>query len=153
MARFACVLVCVLLLVGGTSSSAPAQNGCTVAATRTLVRTFVRSYGDGRIQAVDRLWAPAGRFKWFSTNAPGARLGASAYNRGTLAAYFRSRARVHEHLQLVKLATGYDRQRRIVNFAGRLIRSADDIAPRPSQDFKGATDCASGRPSLIVWSM
>ena len=117
------------------------------------MRTFVREYGEGQIAAAVRLWAPPGRFKWFSTNAPGARLGAPAYNRGTLAAYFRSRVRVHERLELMKLEAGYDHARRIVNFSGRLVRSADDIAPRPAQDFKGAADCASGRPSLIVWSM
>jgi hypothetical protein len=117
------------------------------------VRTFVRDYGAGRIAAADRLWAPAGRFKWFSTDAPGARLGARSYNRGTLAAYFRARARVHERLEPVKLVAGYDRSRGIVNFFGRLVRSADDIAPGPAQDFKGAADCFSGRSFLIVWSM
>jgi hypothetical protein len=146
------------LLVGVGSGSAPArtapaQAGCTADATKTLVRTFVRDYGGGRIGAADRLWAPAGRFKWFSTNAPGARLGARAYNRGTLAGYFRERARVHETLRLVKLGAGYDPARGIVNFAGRLVRSADDITPRPAQNFKGAADCVSGRPLLIVWSM
>lgn len=54
---------------------------------------------------------------------------------------------------IAQLAARYNRTRGIVNFAGKLVRSADDITPRPAQDFKGAADCASGRPSLIVWSM
>jgi hypothetical protein len=158
MARAVCTVALVLVVVGVGSRSAPArmapaQEGCTADATKTLVHTFVRDYGEGRIAAADRLWAPTGRFKWFSTNAPGARLGARAYNRGTLAGYLRARARVHERLRLVEFGAGYDPIREIVNFAGRLVRSADDITPRPAQPFKGAADCASGRPFLIVWSM
>ena len=41
-------------------------------------------------------------------------------------------------------------QAKIVNFSGKVVRSADDIRPRPPQDFKGAADCVSGRPTLIV---
>ena len=61
--------------------------------------------------------------------------------------------RAHEKLRLVQLGAGYDGTRGIVNFAGRLVRSADDIAPRGPQGFKGAADCLSGRSLLIVWSM
>jgi hypothetical protein len=62
--------------------------------------------------------------------------------------------KVHERLRITALAVGYDPQRQIVNFAGKLVRRADDIRPRrPPQDFKGAADCVSGRPMLIVWSM
>lgn len=158
MARAArtCLLAFVAVGVGSSSATAGTaapQPGCTADAAKTLVRTFVRDYGAGRIAAADRVWAPAGRFKWFSTDAPGARLGERAYNRGTLAAYFRARSHMHERLQLVKLVARYDRSRGVVNFVGRLVRSADDIAPGPAQDFKGAADCPSGRVSLIVWSM
>jgi hypothetical protein len=149
------VVALVVGFAGSGGTHAPAATtsaGCT-AATTTLIHAFVRDYAQGRIAAADRLWAPAGRFKWFSTNAPGARLGARAYNRATLAAYLRARARRHERLRLVKLGAGYDETRGIVNFAGKLVRSADDIAPRPAQDFKGAADCPAGRPLLIVWSM
>ena len=68
-----------------------------------------------------------------------------------------------ERILLIKLAGGYDPSRKIDNFAGKLVRSADDITPRlvPSpngqrpihHDFKGAADCVSGRLHLIVWSM
>jgi hypothetical protein len=157
MARAFRVLGCALVVaaLGGTrpASATPTSAGCTAAATKGLIHTFVRDYGRGRIGVVDGLWAPAPRFKWFSTLAPGARLGVRAYDRKTLVGYFRARARVHEQLHLVKLAAGYDPARRIVNFAGKLVRSADDIAPRPPQPFKGAADCVSGRPLLIVWSM
>jgi hypothetical protein len=65
-----------------------------------------------------------------------------------------ARQGAHERLRVTRLGAGYDPQRRIVNFAGKLVRSADNIRPRrPPQDFKGAADCVSGQPTLIVWSM
>jgi hypothetical protein len=128
-------------------------SGCTADATRAVVRAFVQGYNTGDVARVDRLWAPEPRFMWFSTRGPGARLGPRAYNRATLAAYFRTRVKVHEKIRLVNLRAGYDPNRNIVNFSGKLVRSADDLRPTPVHDFKGAADCASGRPSLIVWSM
>ena len=115
--------------------------------------TLVRYYNAGRVAMIGRLWAPAPRFQWFSTGPPGARLGQRAYNRATLLGYFRSRVRCHERLRLTQLGAGYDSTRGIVNFGGKLVRSGDDIRTRPSQDFKGAADCLSSRPLLIVWSM
>jgi hypothetical protein len=127
---------------------------CTPDATRVLVHSFVRDYGAGRVAAINRMWAPEPRFQWFSTGKPGARLERPAYVRSTLTRYFRSRVRVHERLRLTELRAGYDPARGIVNFSGKLVRSADDIRPRrPPHDFKGAADCVSGRPMLIVWSM
>ena len=139
-------------VAGAVGSSTPVGSGCTAEATQTLVRKFVRDYSAGRVKTINRLWAPEPRFQWFSTGRPGARLGSSAYNRATLAAYFRARVRVHERIRLTELGAGYDPKRRIVDFAGKLVRSADDLRARP-HDFKGAADCVSGRPFLIVWSM
>jgi hypothetical protein len=127
---------------------------CSADATRVLVHSFVRDYSAGRVAAINRMWAPAPRFQWFSSGKPGARLGGPAYVRSTLARYFRSRVRMHERLRLTELGAGYDPARDIVNFAGKLVRSADDIRRRrPPQAFKGAADCVSSRPTLIVWSM
>ena len=126
---------------------------CTADATRVLVRSFARDYSAGRVAAINRMWAPAPRFQWFSTGKPGERSGRPAHVRSTLARYFRSRAKVHERLRLTELRARYDPRRKIGNFFGKLVRSADDIRPRPPQDFKGATDCVSRRPTLIVWSM
>jgi hypothetical protein len=117
------------------------------------VYTFVRKYARGRVAAIDRLWAPKRRFQWFSTGKPGERAGRPARVRATLAAYFRSRVRVHERLVLTQLGAGYDPARRLVHFGGKLLRSADDLRPPRLKDFKGAADCVSGHPMLIVWSM
>lgn len=133
-------------------SSGAAQAGCTADATKSLVRTFIAAYGGGRVRAADRLWAPEPRFEWFSTGPPGARLGRRAYVRSTLRRYFAERVRVHERIRLVELHADHDPRRDIVNFRGKLLRSADDLRSR-LHDFKGAADCVSGKPTLIVWSM
>ena len=142
----------VLLVASGTGVRA--SDGCTADATRVLVHSFVRDYSAGRVAVINRMWAPAPRFQWFSAGKPGARLGGPAYVRSTLTRYFRSRVRAHERLRLTKLRAGYDPRRGIVHFSGRLVRSADDIRVRRApQAFKGAVDCVVGRPMLIVWSM
>ena len=140
------VVAAVVLAASGST--------CTADATRVLVRSFARDYSAGRVAAINRMWAPAPRFQWFSTGKPGERSGRPAHVRSTLARYFRSRAKVHERLRLTELGAGYDPARDIVDFGGKLVRSADDIRRRrPPHDFKGAADCVAGRPMLIVWSM
>jgi hypothetical protein len=126
---------------------------CTAATTKALVRSFVADYDQGRVAAINRMWAPEPYFQWFSTRAPGGRSGAQAYDRATLVAHFRARVRAHERLVLTQLEAGYDPTRDIVNFGGYLLRSADDIHSPARHSFKGAADCRSGSPSLIVWSM
>src|ERR687886_910204 len=151
--RFAVALVAVVLAAPAGAAETRAS-ACTADATRVLVQSFARSYSSGRVAAINRMWAPEPRFQWFSTGKPGGRLGPPAYVRSSLARYFRSRVRVHERLRLTDLRARYDPGREIVNISGKLVRSADDIRRRrPPQDFKGATDCVSGRPMLIVWSM
>lgn len=159
--RLRAVAFAVLALVtnglqaGEISASLSGGTDCTTA-TRALVRTFVRDYSAGRVVAANALWAPAPRFRWFSSGPPGSpgeRLGPAAYRRSTLATYFRSRVDVHERIRLTELRARYDVQRKIVNFNGKLVRRADDIHARGPQDFKGAADCESSAPRLIVWSM
>ncbi|MFL5952885.1 MAG: hypothetical protein ACJ76I_02085 [Gaiellaceae bacterium] len=136
-----------------SSASSEDDVACTAATATALVQTFVRNYDNGRVPAMDRQWAQAPGFQWFSTRAPGARLGAAAKNRSTLVPYFRTRVRVHENLRVTKLGGGYDPQRNLLNFAGKLVRRADDLPARAPQDFKGAAECRAGAPLLIVWSM
>jgi hypothetical protein len=158
--RFAVLFLVAAAAVTSSASGRAAQErtqhsagGCTAAAARQVVYAFVASFNRGRVAAAVRLWAPAPRFQWYSTTRPGKRLGDSSKDRSTLASYFRSRVRMHEQIRLTEFGAGYDPKREIVDFGGKLIRSADDASRRPKQrDFKGAADCRSGRPSLIVWS-
>lgn len=145
-------LVVSLAAVAGAVPPAHAA-GCTAEATKALVHSFVAGYNSGRVSAIDRLWAPEPYFQWYSTIGPGTRLGSKAYDRTTLDAYFRSRVRLHEKLVLVKLGAGYDPRRNLVDFAGKLVRSADDLPATRPKDFKGAAACRPSGPALIVWSM
>jgi hypothetical protein len=104
----------------GLAASAP-SSACTAGATKTLVRSFVAGYNAGHVTAIDRMWAREPSFQWYSTIAPGARLGSKAYDRATLAAYFRTRVRVHERIVLTELRAGYDPTRNLVNFSGKLV--------------------------------
>jgi hypothetical protein len=137
----------------GTESASDLEVGCDADTTKALVRKFVRNYNEGRVAAMDRLWAREPRFEWFSTGPPGARFGPRAYNRASLVAYFRGRVRAQERIRLTELHAGYDPARNLVHFKGKLVRSARDLRLRPPHDFKGAADCETGRPVLIVWSM
>jgi len=122
---------------------------------KVLVRAFVSSYNAGQVASADRLWASEPRFEWFSAGAPRSparRLGTAAYDRSSLRAYFRARADSHERLRIVELGGGYDPKRHLLNFGGKVVRSADDLRSQ-KLDFKGAADCASASPRLIVWSM
>jgi hypothetical protein len=146
--------VCCMAAVALAVSAAAAQRAvaCTAATTKALVRTFAADYSKGRVAASDRMFAPEPYFQWFSSSAPVSRLGGKAYDRATLAAYFRARARAHERLVLTRLSAKYDPNRNLVNFSGELVRSADDM-PAARHPFKGAAACRSGGPTLIVWSM
>lgn len=136
--------------VGAVSLDEPVR--CTAAATEALVRRFVADLNGGRVLPAARAWAPAPRFRWYSTSPPGARLGVRAYERASLPAYFRRRVRADERLRLTSLQAGCDCDGHIVHPSGRLVRSAADLRPTV-HDFKGTADCESRSPSLIVWSM
>ena len=145
------------LILGLSASSGRAEPlravACGAVTTRALIHEFTRDYAAGQVTIAARLWAPLPRFQWFSTGPPGARLGEKAQNRATLTQYFRSRVSAHERIRLIRLGAGYDPIRDIVNFGGKLVRSADDIRSQAPHDFKGAADCVSGHPLFIVWSM
>ena len=145
-------LVAGVAAASGTAASA-APSPCTAGATEALVRSFVAGYKAGHVAAIDRMWAPEPYFQWYSTIGPGSRLGSKAYDRTTLAAYFRTRTRVHEKIVVTQLHAGYDPKRNLVNFSGKLVRSADDLPATGPKDFKGAAACRSTGPTLIVWSM
>jgi hypothetical protein len=106
-------------MVAGSASAA-----CTGAAGKTLVRLSGSDYNRGRVAAIDRLWRKEPYFQWFSAAG---RYGPNAYDRSTLAQYFRKRVQMHERVVLTKLGAGYDPKPNIVNFGGMLIRSADDL--------------------------
>jgi hypothetical protein len=162
LAAMAALVSAGALAATGSASQAEPP-GCTAAATKALVHEFVGDLNTGRLARIDQLWAPAPRFQWYSALPPGGRGGPASKNRATLIPYLRTRVRVHERILITRLVAGYNPIQNTVDFGGKLIRTADDIKPRlvpgPNglrpirHDFKGAADCVSRRPLLIVWSM
>ena len=71
-----------------------------------MVQRFVRAFNARNLPALDRAFSPAASFNWFSTDAPGSRLGPAAYDRSTLMPYFRARHRAGEQLRLVRFSGG-----------------------------------------------
>jgi hypothetical protein len=114
---------------------------CDANTATSLVRTFVAAFNHGQAVAAAKTWAHEPAFQWFSANPPGKRLGSAAYDRASLTVYFRSRARVHELLKITQFKAGYDPNRNIVNFAGKLIRTSRDVTSALEKDFKGVAAC------------
>jgi len=149
---------------GGSALAAPATplpgtalasntdaRDCSVAETRRLVGRFIRAFNEGSTARLDRIFAPAGSFGWYSTDAPGRRLGTAAYDRSTLIRYFAARHAQRERLLLRRWqgngnANGYS------HFQFRLVRQARDLQPA-GYEGKGAIVCSSSRNTIAVWSM
>jgi hypothetical protein len=147
VALAACLATPAVALTPATRA-APAR--CSDAAARRLVERFAADFSAGRLRATDALWARGPAFAWYSTSAPGARVGARATDRSTLRAYFRSRIAAGEKLRVVSMQTTADPRRGLRHFHGTVSRRARGMrATRYA--FKGAADCRTRR--LGVWSM
>lgn len=124
---------------------------CAPADARQVVQRYVRAFNAWKVPALDRAFAPAASFNWFSTGAPGVRLGAAAYDRSTLLSYFRARHRAGEHLRLVRFrgggnANGYS------HFQFLIERRARALPPTVFEG-KGAAICAASGDTISVWSV
>jgi hypothetical protein len=141
---------------GGAAREPP--RACRRSEVATLVRAFVRSFNAGNRRTLDRLVAREPEFHWYSTGAPGARLGRAAEDRTSLPAYFAMRHAQGEQLHLSRLkVNGNSRPPRDIppygNFEYDLTRQADDLEPTPYSG-KGAAYCYKRRAdSIIVSSM
>ena len=143
-------------LLAAAAVGAPAP--CSPADTRRVVAAFVGAWNRGDLAAVDRLIARPPVFKWFSSGAPGARIGAASANRRALLRYVAARHARHDRIRLRWFRhNGSDVRTdgRYGHFEYELERSADDwnggaafVAPG-----KGAVNCSGGRTTIAVWSM
>lgn len=145
------IAVGVVLTVGLlTASRSTAETDCTHRLASSSVKRFASHFGHGRLKRADAAWGAAAEFEWYSTSAPGARLGAEATRRDTLREYFRQRIAQDEHLRITSVKSFYEKRRRIRHFRGNLVRRAADLPPTRF-GFKGAWSCRTHK--LIVWSM
>ena len=124
---------------------------CAPGDAQRVVQRYVRAFNAWNVPALDRAFAPAAYFNWFSTGAPGRRLGPAAYDRSTLVPYFRARHRAGEHLRLVRFsgggnANGYS------HFQFFIERRARTLPPTVYEG-EGAAICAASGDSISVWSV
>jgi hypothetical protein len=145
------VLLAGCQLPGATSGSAGSPSPCTPDTIHQVVEGFIAAFNRGDLPQLDQL-VSSQQFVWYSTDAPGQRLNAEAYNRDNLIAYFAARHRQHERLALISLDVSYTTTRD-GGFWFRLTRSADDGLPPTRYNGKGGVQCATKPISLIVWSM
>jgi hypothetical protein len=138
--------------VAATDSPRKAQSLCSAAAN-IAVRSFAGTFSAGGVGAAMHEWAPEPAFQFYATRSPGARQGAEARRRDSLAAYLRARTLKHERLSVIRIRVFYDKKRKEVRFTGTLVRQADDMRERRTQPFSGVVDCHTARPRLIAWRM
>ena len=93
-------LATTALLAPAVTPGEAAERACA-RATASLVPRWIDAYNKGDIRRLDRIFAPAGVFVWYSSPAPGLRLKEAAKDRSTLMPYFLARHRAGDRLRLV----------------------------------------------------
>jgi hypothetical protein len=146
-------VLAVMLVPTLTAGARPPSDvaDCAPGESRLVVERFVAAFNARNLPALDRVFAPADTFNWFSSGAPGVRRGAAAHDRSTLIAYFKARQRQGEKLRLVRFQ-GNGNSNGYANFQFRLERRARNLAPTVYQG-KGAAICATIGDTISVWSL
>jgi hypothetical protein len=149
------MLVALVLAAAGlapVSASAAAPSCATTA--RSLVTRWVDAYNKGDARRLDRIFAPAGAFVWYSSSPPGVRAKAEAMDRSTLVAYFAARHAAGDRIRLRRFHyNSTDRRRGLGHFEMTLRRRARDFRGGRwfTIDAKGAVSCA--RRQIVVTSL
>jgi hypothetical protein len=140
-------------------TTSPVENEptpCAAIEVRSLVTSFIRAFNGGDSELLDRLYAKAPDFKWYSTGGPGVRLAPAAMDRSSLVRYFARRHARGERLTLRTFRfngnTNTPPLKPYGNFVFTLTRRASDLRPTPYHG-KGAAHCYPGDDVIIVWSM
>jgi len=152
--RVVLALVLAVVLVPSVAAGArpPSDAGhCAPGEARRVVERFVRVFNARSIPALDRVFAPAASFNWYSTGGPGVRLDPDARNRSTLMSYFRARHLAGEKLRLIRFK-GNGNSGGYAHFEFRLERRTRTLAPTVYQG-KGAAICAPSGDTISVWSV
>jgi hypothetical protein len=144
-------LVLALVPVAFSSGELPRDvQDCAPGDPGRVVARFVRAFNSRNVPALDRVFAPAASFNWYSTGKPGTRLGRAAYDRATLMAYFRARQRQGERMRLVWISRGGN-SNGYGHFGFHVERRARGLAPTVYEG-KGAIICAASGDTISVWS-
>jgi hypothetical protein len=139
--------------VAGVPPPAEPPKPCTADEVETLVLRFLDAFNSGDLRTLDSVFAKEPDFEWYSTDAPGRRSNASAYDRSSLVPYFADRHAHGERLVLRSFRFNGNSTTPYGNFEYSLTRSARDLEATPYHG-KGAAFCYRNRSDVIfVWSM
>jgi hypothetical protein len=144
-------LATTALLSPVVAPSDAAERACA-RATASLVPRWIDAYNTGDLRRLDRIFAPAGTFMWYSSPAPGIRLRAAAKDRSTLLPYFLARHRAGDRLRIVHWKFNSRRARDDEGgFEFTLRRRARDYrGGRPfTLQGKGSIACARRQISVV----
>lgn len=154
----AAALTCFLVLGVAASAlaAAPASPptdtaSCGREATAGALRSFVAAFDAGDSARLDSLFAPEPAFQWYSTPAPGERIGQEARRRDTLVPYLRRRHAKGDRLRLRAFHwTGRSPRWSNFWFEARRATPAVDGGRWFRADGKGAVVWEAGSAQLIV---
>jgi len=138
--------------VAAAPSSVPTDTvACGREATRAAVRTFFTAFNAGDFARLDALFAPEPAFQWYSTPAPGERLGPPARRRETLIPYLRRRHARGDRFDLDAFHWN-GRSSHWSNFAFEARGSSPAFHGGNwfRADGKGVAVCGTGAAQLIV---
>jgi hypothetical protein len=154
----------VLLAVpgGGLAASPNSTKLCTRAMTAASVLEFVTAFNAGDRRRLNRVFADAPMFKWYSVTRSPPHDHFVAHSKAALLPYFAERRARNEGQAITHFRYGGtsrtpvgNRAYLVGNFTYRLLRWADDIgAGRPEMYVgKGVVSCTSRGARLMVWSI
>ncbi|HTE83586.1 MAG TPA: hypothetical protein VK821_02550 [Dehalococcoidia bacterium] len=128
---------------------------CDVAVLRRSLDQFVGAYNHGDGQRLNTLFSRPS-FLWYSSGAPGVRIGADATNRATLIPYFKHRHSRGDRLSSLRFQfNGFDFSRVIGNFQFSVLRRASDFH-RGRWLYvvgKGGLDCSQAPVTILGISL
>jgi hypothetical protein len=144
-----------VVLVGLPSALAAEQRAsCSKRVTREAFTEFLTAFNRGDVSGLDSLFALEPKFQWYSSPAPGRRLNRASFRRKTLADYFRARHRDGDRMRLRSFHFN-GRSSSWSNFSYHLDRQTTSFYEGAwfQTIGKGALECSTGNPQIIVMSL
>ena len=137
-----------------SARSASGSGACGTVQARRAFTSFLEAFDHGDYAALDSLFASQPAFAWFSSNAPGTRLGKEAERRAALVPYFRRRHAEHDRLRLAHLTVITGAQHS-TGLGFELRRSAADFRGGRwlAVSGKASLTCHGGKPKFRVISL
>lgn len=157
MALFVAALSALVYLwnpVEKTQADELEARSCGKAKTLGAFRAFVAAYNRGDSAALDRRFAPEPDFRWYSSGAPGRRVGNAAGRRRTLIRYFAKRHASGDRIRIRRLDYN-GRSSTYGNLGFEILRRSDGFRGGGwiRVPGKGAASCYDGEARFIVMSI